>query len=62
VPYPDLSRPLDLKGLKLATGASQADWEPAFRSEGEIDLRFHDLGDGHQVLARPDARARELVA
>ncbi|CAN5241199.1 ABC transporter ATP-binding protein [soil metagenome] len=62
VPYPDLSRPLDFGTLKLAAGASQMDWEPQFRTDGEGGLRFLDLGGGHLVLARADAALRELVA
>jgi peptide/nickel transport system ATP-binding protein len=62
VPYADLDRKLDfdMPSLKGASDASQ--WQPAFRDDGEPDaLAAIDLGEGHQVLARRNADARELV-
>ncbi len=62
VPFPDLDRPLDLSSL-AGRVSDPTRWAPAFRDEGQPQsLRMIDLGNGHQVLARPDADVRELAA
>ncbi|CAM5199598.1 ABC transporter ATP-binding protein [Bosea thiooxidans] len=62
VPFADLDRKLDFK-LAAPTGASDdRQWGDAFRSgPDDAALTQLPLGDGHYVLARPNADARELV-
>ncbi len=62
VPFADLDRKLDFK-LAAPTGASDdRQWGDAFRSgPDDAALTQLPLGDGHYVLARPTADARELV-
>ncbi|MEO1264116.1 MAG: ABC transporter ATP-binding protein [Pseudomonadota bacterium] len=70
VPYPDLDRPLDLERFADGEVGSPSDWPEAFRAapvNGHALPHGHNLepitvGDGHIVLARPQADARELVA
>ncbi len=63
VPFPDLDRPLDFKHLAGKSASDPARWSPAFRDEGHPEsLRPIDLGNGHMVLARPEANVRELAA
>ena len=63
VPVPDLDHRLDFR-LVAGKSASNPDrWGPAFTEEGRPDsLKPIDLGQGHVVLARPDANVRELAA
>ncbi|SON57389.1 Glutathione import ATP-binding protein GsiA [Hartmannibacter diazotrophicus] len=61
VPFPDLDRPLDFANLKRGGISEMKTWGKAFRQdEGEDGLVPLDLGDGHLVLARRNADAREL--
>ncbi|HEV7257988.1 MAG TPA: ABC transporter ATP-binding protein [Bosea sp. (in: a-proteobacteria)] len=62
VPYADLDRKLDFK-LAAPGGASDAThWAPAFRRDRDGEALTHlALGDGHFVLARPNADVREMA-
>lgn len=62
VPFADLDRKLDFK-LAAPGGASDAThWAPAFRRDRDGEALKHlPLGDGHFVLARPDADIREMA-
>lgn len=63
VPFPDLDRPLDFKTLKASGASDQHAWGPNFSGEDSDDpLSPADLGNGHLVLARRNADARELRA
>jgi peptide/nickel transport system ATP-binding protein len=63
VPYADLDRKLDFS-LNAPGGASDTrHWGAAFKAATPDERLVHlDLGDGHLVLARPEADRRELVA
>jgi peptide/nickel transport system ATP-binding protein len=62
VPYPDLDRRLDFR-LHTGGASDEAAWPPQFRANGGVTaLRHVELGDGHMVLANPDADVRELTA
>ncbi len=62
VPIPDLDRPLNLDTLYLPKKATQ-NWAPVFvQDEGGERLTHLDLGEGHFVLAKPQADLRELRA
>jgi peptide/nickel transport system ATP-binding protein len=62
VPYPDLDRPLDFR-LQTGGASDEAAWAPQFRTNGGgAALRHIELGDGHVVLANPNADVRELRA
>jgi peptide/nickel transport system ATP-binding protein len=61
VPFPDLDRPLDFAGLKRGA-RDMRNWDAQFREEhDEHALTLAEIGDGHMVLARPTANARELA-
>jgi peptide/nickel transport system ATP-binding protein len=61
IPFPDLDRPLDLAMLRKNGASDMATWAPQFRDDGEAGVLAHaDLGDGHFVLARRSADAKEL--
>ena len=63
VPYADLDRPLDLDMLSLKGASDMSQWPAAFRpSQVDGGLATLDLGDGHLVLANPQADISELVA
>ena len=61
VPFPDLDRPLDFGTLRRGVALDTTGWPKAFHDDGPRHEAL-DLGDGHFVLARPDARAADLVA
>ncbi|WP_275784476.1 dipeptide ABC transporter ATP-binding protein [Pararhizobium gei] len=61
VPFPDLDRPLDFAALNPSGAADKRSWGRHFSNEGDEDaLATADLGNGHLVLARRGADAREL--
>jgi peptide/nickel transport system ATP-binding protein len=61
VPFPDLDRPLDFSTLSVKGASDIRTWSAPFRDDGEADgLSTADLGNGHLVLARRTADAREL--
>ena len=63
VPVPDLDHRLDFRLLTGKSASNPERWAPAFRDEGRPDsLKPIDLGQGHMVLARPEANVRELAA
>jgi peptide/nickel transport system ATP-binding protein len=63
VPYADLDRKLDFELAALGGASDVTHWGAAFRPEGEgRGLAHLDLGEGHFVLARPNADMRELVS
>jgi peptide/nickel transport system ATP-binding protein len=63
VPYADLDRPLNLDLPSLKGASDMTTWPAAFRfDQPDSALAMLDLGDGHHVLARPTADARELAA
>ncbi|WJH41856.1 ABC transporter ATP-binding protein [Aliirhizobium terrae] len=60
VPIPDLDRPLNLDTLEIPKKPTQ-NWNPVFvQDEGGAHLTHLDLGEGHLVLAKPQADMREL--
>ncbi|SFA92098.1 peptide/nickel transport system ATP-binding protein [Rhizobium sp. NFR07] len=60
VPIPDLDRPLNLDTLEIPKKPTQ-NWSPVFvQDEGGAHLTHLDLGEGHLVLAKPQADMREL--
>ncbi len=61
VPYPDLDRPLDLQALGRGEASDPMNWEPEFRADTPSSLAHLELGDGHVVLANPNADVRELT-
>jgi peptide/nickel transport system ATP-binding protein len=63
VPYPDLDRPLDFRLLHIGGASDEAAWAAPFRANGgATPLRHIDLGEGHMVLANPNADVCELRA
>ncbi len=63
VPVPDLDHRLDFRLLAGKSASNPERWGAAFRDEGRPDsLKPIDLGQGHLVLARPEANVRELAA
>ncbi len=61
VPFPDLDRPLDFATLRLGVAQDTKGWPEAFHDGGARHEAL-DLGQGHFVLARPDAQAADLRA
>ena len=62
VPYPDLDRPLELRLFTIGSASDEATWAPQFRNaDGGTPLEYIDLGEGHRVLASPNAYVRELA-
>jgi peptide/nickel transport system ATP-binding protein len=59
VPYPDLSRPLDFKVLKLGGASDNSAWGKVYRDEGD-GLDYRDLGGSHWILAQRGAKIEEL--
>jgi peptide/nickel transport system ATP-binding protein len=59
VPIPDLDRPLNLDSLEIPKKPTQ-NWNPAFVQDDGERLTQIDLGDGHFVLAKPQAQMKEL--
>lgn len=60
VPYPDLSRPLDLDNLMLEGASDFSGWAPQFRPDQSADLSLIELAPEHFVLANSNANAGEL--
>ncbi len=61
VPFPDLDRPLDFATLQRGIAKDTSGWPAAFHDGGARHQAL-DLGDGHFVLARPDASLADLRA
>lgn len=63
VPYADLDRKLDFS-VNAPGGASDTrHWGEVFKTGAPDERLVHlDIGDGHLVLARPEADLRDLVA
>src|SRR5262249_17414246 len=59
VPYPDLDRPLDLNRFAHGLSGETEGWGAEFKADG-VGLSHVALGDGHFVLANPNADVREL--
>ena len=63
VPYPDLSRPLNLNEMNLEGASDAQSWDPQFRSDGDgSDLSHIEVSPDHFVLARSSVDAKELGA
>jgi len=63
VPYPDLSRPLNLNEMNLEGASDAQSWDPQFRSNGDgSDLSHIEVSRDHFVLARSSVDAKELGA
>ncbi len=61
VPYPDLSRPLNLNEMNLEGASHSENWEPQFRpGSDENGLTHIEVTPGHFVLAQSNADAKEL--
>uniref|UniRef100_A0A9E7ZKG7 ABC transporter ATP-binding protein n=1 Tax=Bosea sp. NBC_00436 TaxID=2969620 RepID=A0A9E7ZKG7_9HYPH len=62
VPFADLDRRLDFKLAAPGGASDDSHWDKAFKAgPDEAALAHLPLGDGHYVLARPNADIRELV-
>jgi len=61
VPFADLDRKLDFKLAAPGGASDDSHWGEAFRGQDAAALTHLPLGDGHYVLARPNADVRELV-
>ncbi|MFJ5369008.1 ABC transporter ATP-binding protein [Bosea sp. CER48] len=63
VPFADLDRKLDFKLAAPGGASDDRHWGEAFRIGSDVSALKHlPLGDGHYVLARPNADVRELVS
>ena len=62
VPFTDLDRPLDLDNTPKGSASDPSLWAAAFRGETGASLAPLDLGEGHFVLANPNADRAELAA
>ncbi len=63
VPYPDLDRPLNFRLFTARSASDESSWAPQFRYvNGGTPLQYIELGEGHRVLANPNANPRELWA
>ncbi|MGL5117275.1 MAG: ABC transporter ATP-binding protein [Beijerinckiaceae bacterium] len=63
VPQADLDRPLDLDSLPLHRASDMSHWPSAFQDGGDpASLALVTVGEGHLILARPQAPAMELAA
>jgi peptide/nickel transport system ATP-binding protein len=62
VPYPDLSRRLDLGAVLVGAARDPREWRAPFAWTDADAGVLHDLGDGHQVRARADASIQGMVA
>jgi peptide/nickel transport system ATP-binding protein len=60
VPFPDLDRPLNFDALQLGKTLKANGWGRLFQGDDPDSLAPADLGDGHLVLARRDASAKDL--
>ncbi|MCU4178289.1 ABC transporter ATP-binding protein [Bosea sp. BH3] len=62
VPFADLDRKLDFKLAAPGGASDDSHWGEAFRTGQDASALTHlPLGDGHYVLARPNADVREMV-
>jgi peptide/nickel transport system ATP-binding protein len=62
VPFADLDRKLDFKLAAPGGASDDSHWAPAFKRQPDGAALTHlPLGDGHFVLARPDADVREIA-
>jgi len=62
VPFADLDRRLDFKLAAPGGASDDSHWDKAFKAGPDEGALTHlPLGDGHYVLARPNADIRELV-
>lgn len=62
VPFADLDRKLDFKLAAPGGASDDSHWDKAFKAGPDEGALAHlPLGDGHYVLARPNADIRELV-
>lgn len=62
VPFADLDRKLDFKLAAPGGASDDSHWGEAFRAGTDASALTHlALGEGHYVLARPNADVRELV-
>ena len=60
VPFPDLDRPLEFGILNLGGASDESNWAPAFRRpDAATALRHIELGEGHRVLANPNAEGND---
>ncbi len=63
VPFADLDRRLDFKLAAPGGASDDSHWDKAFKAGPDESALTHlPLGDGHYVLARPNADLRELVS
>ncbi|WP_089173934.1 ABC transporter ATP-binding protein [Bosea sp. AS-1] len=62
VPFADLDRRLDFKLAAPGGASDDSAWSSAFKAGADnAELTHLPLGEGHYVLARPDADVKELV-
>ena len=61
VPYPDLSRPLNLNEMNLEGASFAENWAPQFRPGEKVDGLSHiEVSPDHFVLAQSSVDAKEL--
>ncbi len=60
VPFPDLSKPLDLTNLQLDGASDIESWKPQFRPDDNDGLTHIEVAPEHYVLARSDFDVQEL--
>ena len=61
VPYADLNRPLDLNSFEMRSASEMSGWDAAFQDDGDSSVLQHvEVGEGHFVLANPNADFGEL--
>ena len=62
VPYPDLSRRLDLTAVLEGAARDPREWRAPFAWDNGNAGVLHDLGEGHHVRAQADANIGKAVA
>jgi peptide/nickel transport system ATP-binding protein len=63
VPFADLDRKLDFKLAAPGGASDDSGWSSAFKAGADNgELTHLPLGDGHYVLARPNADVKELIS
>ena len=61
VPYPDLSRQLDLAAVLEGAARDPREWPAPFAWTADDGGTLHDIGDGHRVRARAGAHVGRTV-
>jgi peptide/nickel transport system ATP-binding protein len=62
VPYPDLGRPIDFVAVTEAGASDPASWPAPFTLSGSEPTKFMEVGKGHRVLVRSEAKPGDIAA